>query len=46
MTVPSWTEERAPMVMVPKSPRRTVHAHTVDSGPMVTSPITTASGWT
>ena len=45
-TVPSCTDVRAPTVMVPWSPRSTAVGQTVDSGPMRTSPITTASGWT
>ena len=44
-TVPSWIEVRAPTTIPPGSPRRTADGHTDDSGPMVTSPITTASGW-
>src|SRR6516165_4184060 len=45
ITVPSWMDEPAPIVMVPKSPRKTACGHTLDSAPMVTSPMTTASGW-
>ena len=46
ITVPSWTDERSPIPMWPKSPRSTAPGHTVASEPIVTSPITTASGWT
>ena len=44
-TVPSCTEVRAPTTMPPGSPRSTAHGHTEASAPIVTSPITTASGW-
>src|SRR6185437_7470671 len=44
--VPSCTEVRAPTVMYPWSPRSTAPGHTDASGPMVTRPITTASGAT
>src|SRR5664280_1449045 len=43
-TVPSCTDVRAPMTMAPWSPRRTAHGQTVDSAPMVTSPITPGRG--
>ena len=45
-TVPSWIEVRAPTLIVPWSPRSTAVGQTVDSGPMRTSPMTTASGCT
>ena len=45
-TQPSWIEVRAPMVMLPLSPRSTADGQTDDSGPITTEPITTASGWT
>ena len=44
-TVPSWMDVRAPITMPPGSPRSTALGHTDDSAPMVTWPITTASGW-
>ena len=44
--VPSWIDVRAPIRMLPWSPRSTAVGQTVDSGPISTSPITTASGWT
>ena len=46
ITVPSWIDVRAPMTIPPGSPRSTALGQTDDSGPIVTSPITTASGWT
>ncbi len=45
-TVPSWIDVRAPMAIRPSSPRSTALGHTDASGPIVTSPITTASGCT
>ena len=45
-TVPSWIEVRAPTVMGAPSPRSTAVGQTDASAPMVTAPITTASGWT
>jgi hypothetical protein len=44
--VPSWMEVRAPMTMEPVSPRSTACGQIDDSGPIVTEPITVASGWT
>jgi hypothetical protein len=46
MTVPSWIDVRAPTVIGAPSPRSTAPGHTDASGPMRTSPISTASGWT
>ena len=46
MTALSCTLVRAPMVISPPSPRRTAPGQTDDSAPMVTDPITVASGWT
>ena len=46
MTVPSWIDVRAPTMIGAPSPRSTAPGHTVDSGPIRTSPISTASGWT
>src|SRR5215470_4585817 len=45
-TVPSCTEVRAPTVIVPWSPRSTAPGQTDASGPIVTLPMTTASGAT
>ena len=45
-TLPSCTLVRAPMTTWPSSPRSTALGHTDDSGPMRTSPMTTASGCT
>src|SRR5215469_7365101 len=42
--VPSWTDVRAPTVIVPWSPRSTAPGHTDACEPSVTRPITTASG--
>jgi hypothetical protein len=42
--VPSWTEVRAPTTIGPLSPRSTAVGHTELCSPIVTSPITTASG--
>ena len=44
--VPSCTEVRAPTSIRPWSPRSTAHGQTDASGPMLTRPMTTASGWT
>src|SRR6185437_16077948 len=44
--VPSCTDVRAPTVMKPWSPRSTAPGQTEASGPIVTRPITTASGAT
>ena len=46
ITVPSWIDVRAPMTIPPGSPRSTAVGQIDDSGPIVTAPITTASGWT
>ena len=45
-TEPSWIEVRSPMRMPPLSPRSTAQGQMLDSAPISTSPITTASGWT
>ena len=45
-TVPSCTDVRAPTSIRPWSPRSTAHGHTDASGPILTWPMTTASGWT
>ena len=45
-TVPSCTDVRAPTSIRPWSPRSTAHGQTDASGPMLTRPMTTASGWT
>jgi carbonic anhydrase/acetyltransferase-like protein (isoleucine patch superfamily) len=45
-TVPSWIEVLAPTVIVPWSPRSTAQGQTDACGPIVTRPITTASGAT
>jgi hypothetical protein len=37
---------RAPMRISPSSPRSTAPGHTELSGPIVTEPMITASGWT
>ena len=42
----SWIELRAPIRIGPSSPRRVTLGHTLDSGPITTSPISTAEGWT
>ncbi len=44
-TLPSWMLVRAPMRISPSSPRSTALGHTELSGPMVTEPMMTASGW-
>jgi len=44
--VPSCTDVRAPTEMWPWSPRSTAPGHTEACGPIVTRPITTASGAT
>ena len=46
MIEPSWMLVRAPTSIRPSSPRSTAVGQTVDSAPIVTLPITTASGWT
>ena len=46
MTVPSWTEVCAPIVIVPWSPRSTAPGQIEASAPMVTLPMMTASGET
>ena len=45
MTAPSCMLLRFPMLMAPSSPLRTAQAQIDDSEPIVTFPITTASGW-
>jgi hypothetical protein len=45
-TVPSWIDVRSRTAMLPTSACSTAVAHTDDSAPMATSPMTTASGWT
>ncbi len=45
-TVPSCTDVRAPTSIRPWSPRSTAHGQTDASAPMLTRPMTTASGWT
>ena len=46
ITEPSWIEVRSPTTMVPLSPRSTAWGQTDDSAPMVTLPMTVASGCT
>ena len=46
MIEPSWMLVRAPTSIRPSSPRSTAVGQTDDSAPIVTLPITTASGWT
>ncbi len=41
---PSWMEVRAPMWISPSSPRSTAPGQMLASAPIVTDPITTASG--
>ncbi len=45
-TVPSWIEVRAPISIVPWSPRSTAHGQTDASAATRTFPMITASGWT
>ena len=45
-TLASCTLVRAPMWISPSSARSTALGQIDDSGPIVTAPITTASGWT
>jgi hypothetical protein len=47
ITEPSWIEVRAPMwIPVSTSPRTTACGQTLDRAPIVTRPMTTASGCT
>ena len=45
-TVQSWMLVRAPMRISPSSPRSTALGQIELCGPIVTDPMTTASGWT
>ena len=45
-TVQSWMLERAPTWISPSSPRSTASGQIELSGPIVTAPMITASGWT
>ena len=45
-TALSWMLVRAPTWISPSSPRSTAPGQIELSGPIVTAPITTASGWT
>ena len=46
MTVLSWIEVCDPITIGPSSPRRVTCGQTLDSGPITTSPMRTAVGWT
>ena len=43
-TDPSWTLDPAPMRISPSSPRTTAHGQTELRDPILTDPMTTASG--
>ena len=45
-TVPSCIDVWLPTMTAPWSPRSTAVGHMLDSGPIRTSPMMTASGWT
>jgi len=45
-TASSCTDVPAPMTIGPSSPRRVAHGHTLERGPIVTWPMSTAREWT